>query len=145
MRRRDLIVMLLGGTAVAAPRLARAQQLERVRRIGVLMGFDSANPEAQTFQNAFTGRLRELGWIDGKNASFEYRWASGNLERFQAYAAELVGLKPDVILANITPAVAALRHETAALPIVFVQATDPLGQGFAANLAHPGSNVTISP
>jgi putative ABC transport system substrate-binding protein len=142
MRRRDLIVMLFGGTAVAASRLARAQQLERIRRIGVLMGFDSTNPEAQTFQNAFTGRLRELGWIDGRNARFEYRWASGTPERFQAYAAELVGLKPDVILANTTPAVAALRHETATLPIVFVQVTDPLGQGFVANLAHPGSNVT---
>src|SRR3984957_12155646 len=77
MRRRDLIVMLFGGTAVAASRLARAHQLERMRRIGVLMGFDSTNPEAQTFQKAFTGRLRELGWIDGRNARFEYRWASG--------------------------------------------------------------------
>jgi putative ABC transport system substrate-binding protein len=142
MRRRDLIVMLFGGTAVAASRLARAQQLEWVRRIGVLMGFDSTNPEAQTFQKAFTGRLRELGWIDGRNARFEYRWASGTPERFQAYAAELVGLKPDVILANTTPAVAALRHETTTLPIVFVQVTDPLGQGFVANLAHPASNVT---
>jgi len=140
MKRRAFIAMLSG--AAAWPLAARAQQGERVRRIGVLMGFTTTDPEAQAFQRAFSQRLRELGWTDGTTARFDYRWASGDRERFKAYASELVALKPDVILANTTPAVAALRQETTTLPIVFVQITDPVVQGFVSNLARPGGNMT---
>jgi ABC-type uncharacterized transport system substrate-binding protein len=109
----------------AWPLSAGAQQGERVRRLGVLMGFATTDPEAQGFQRAFSQRLRELGWVDGTTARFDWRWAAGDRERFRAYAAELVSLKPDVILANTTPAVAALRQETTTIPIVFVQIADP--------------------
>src|SRR5262245_59655130 len=140
LKRREFI-SLLGGAAVW-PLAAGAQQGERVRRIGVLMGFATTDPEAQTFQRAFSRRLRELGWTDGTTARFDYRWASGDYERFKAYASELVALKPDVILANTTPAVAALRQETTTIPIVFVQITDPVSQGFVRNLARPSGNMT---
>jgi putative ABC transport system substrate-binding protein len=141
MQRREFIT-LLGGAVAAWPLAARAQQGERVRRIGVLMGFATTDPDAQALQWAFSQRLRELGWTDGTTARFDYRWASGDRERFKAYASELVALKPDVILANTTPAVAALRQETTTIPIVFVQVTDPVGQGFVSNLARPGGNMT---
>jgi putative tryptophan/tyrosine transport system substrate-binding protein len=141
MRRREFIT-LLGGAAAAWPLAARAQQGERMRRIGVLMGFATTDPEAQAYQRAFSQRLRELGWTDGTTARFDYRWASGDRERFKAYASELVALKPDVILANTTPAVAALRQETTTIPIVFVQIADPVSQGFVSNLARPGGNMT---
>jgi putative ABC transport system substrate-binding protein len=142
MQRRKF-VKLIGGAAVVWPLTAHAQQIYRtMRRIGVLMGFDAADPEAQTFREAFRLRLKELGWIDGTNVSFEYRWANGDPERFKLYAAELVSLNPDVIIANTSPAVAVLRRETTTIPIVFVQVTDPLGQGIVSNLAHPGGNVT---
>jgi putative ABC transport system substrate-binding protein len=106
------------------------------------MGFATTDLEAQAFQRAFSQRLRELGWTDGTTAKFDYRWAAGDRERFRAYAAEIVALKPDVILANTTPAVAALQRETTTIPVVFVQVTDPVGQGFVTNLARPGGNLT---
>src|SRR5271170_5912888 len=133
MSRRDFIIAFFGGVAsmrLAWPRLGRTQQPERIRRIGVLMGFESTDNDAQSFAKAFSQQLQERGWVDGKNARFEYRWASGNVERFKNYAAELVALKPEVILANTTAAVAALQQETSTIPIVFVQVADPLGQGF---------------
>jgi putative tryptophan/tyrosine transport system substrate-binding protein len=139
--KRRKFISLLGGAAVW-PLAVRAQQGERVRRIGVLMGFATTDPDAQAFQRAFSQRLRELGWTDGTTARFEYRWASGDRDRFKAYASELVALNPDVILAHTTPAVAALRPETTTIPIVFVQITDPVGQGFVGNLARPSGNVT---
>jgi ABC-type uncharacterized transport system substrate-binding protein len=139
---RRMFLATLGGAAAAWPLAARAQQGERVRRIGVLMGFATTDPEAQAYQRAFSQRLRELGWTDGTTARFDYRWASGDRERFKAYASELVALKPDVILANTTPAVAALRQETTTIPIVFVQIADPVSQGFVSNLARPGGNMT---
>ena len=141
MKRREFIT-LLGCAAATWPLSAGAQQGERVRRLGVLMGFATTDPEAQGFQRAFSQRLRELGWVDGTTARFDWRWAAGDRERFRAYAAELVSLKPDVILANTTPAVAALRQETTTIPIVFVQIADPVGQGFVTNLARPGGNMT---
>jgi len=141
VRRREFIT-LLGSAATAWPLTAHAQPAERVRRIGVLIGFATTDLEAQVFQRAFSQRLRELGWTDGTTARFDYRWAAGDRERFKAYAAELVALKPDVILANTSPAVAALRQETTTIPVVFVQVTDSVGQGFVTNLARPGGNVT---
>jgi putative tryptophan/tyrosine transport system substrate-binding protein len=136
------VITLLGGAAAAWPLGAPALPSEQVRRIGVLMGFATTSPEAQGFQQAFGERLRELGWTDGARATVDYRWAAGDRERFKAYASELVALKPDVILAHTTPAVAALRQETTSIPIVFVSVTDPVGQGLITNLARPGGNMT---
>ena len=140
IRRREFITLL--GGAAALPLAARAQPVQRVRRIGVLMGFATTNPEGQAFQQAFAQRLRELGWTDGTRATVDYRWAASDRERFKADASELVALKPDVILAHSTPAVAALRQETTTIPIVFVSVTDPVGQGLVTNLARPGGNMT---
>jgi putative ABC transport system substrate-binding protein len=140
IRRREFITLL--GGAAALPIAARAQPVQRVRRIGVLMGFATTNPEGQAFQQAFAQRLRELGWTDGTRATVDYRWAASDRERFKADASELVALKPDVILAHTTPAVAALRQETTTIPIVFVSVTDPVGQGLVTNLARPGGNMT---
>jgi putative tryptophan/tyrosine transport system substrate-binding protein len=142
MRRRDFIARVAGAAATGWPLAAWAEPVERVRRIGVLMGFATAHPEGQAFQQAFAQRLRELGWTDGARATVDYRWAAGDRERFKAYASELVALKPDVILAHTTPAVAALRQETTTIPIVFVSVTDPVGQGLVTNLARPGGNMT---
>src|ERR1700738_1880412 len=133
MRRREFITLVAGGAAATWPLAARAQPHERVRRIGVLMGFATTNPEGQAFQQAFAQRLRELGWTDGTRATVDYRWAASDRERFKAYASELVALKPDVILAPTPPAVAALRQETTTIPIVFVSVTDPVGQGLVTN------------
>src|SRR6516165_6366713 len=111
MNRRDLI-MLLGGAAVAWPLAARAQQGDRVRRIGVLMGFDESDPEGNLRYSAFTRALADLGWTDGRNVRLDLRWAGDNINRIRALAQELVGLQPDVILTNGTPATAALQRET---------------------------------
>lgn len=140
MRRRAFIAAL--GAAAAWPLAGHAQQPDRIRRIGVLMGFATTDLEAQSFLRAFIQRMGELGWNEGSNAKLEIRWAASDAERFNAHAAELVSLKPDVIVANTTPAVAALRRQTTTIPIVFVQVTDPVGQGFVTNLARPGGNVT---
>ena len=139
MRRREFLT-LLGSAAVAWPLAARAQT-KRMRRIGVLMGLVANDPEAQSRVVAFENGLRELGWVKGRNLSIEYRWAGdGNLLRDDA--AELLAMAPDLILANSTPVTAALREHTGAVPIVFTQVTDPVGQGLVPNLAHPGGNLT---
>jgi putative ABC transport system substrate-binding protein len=140
IRRREFITLL--GGAAAWPLVARAQQTDRRRRIGVLMGFAETDWEARSFQQAFSLQMKELGWIDGDTARFEYRWAAGEPAIFKAYADELIALKPDVILANTSPAARVLRKETTTIPIVFVQVADPVGQGIVSNLAHPGGNVT---
>jgi putative ABC transport system substrate-binding protein len=140
MRRREFLGLV--GASAGWPVLARAQQGEPVRRIGILMGFAPTDQEAQAFHQAFSLRLKELGWVDGGNARFDVRWASGNLESFRSDAAELVGRKPDILLANTSPAIIALQRQTTTIPIVFVQVSDPVGQGIVSNLAHPGGNVT---
>src|SRR5262245_17899353 len=114
MRRRDFIT-LLGGAAAAWPLAASAQQPERIRRIGVLMAYAKDNPEVQARIAAFIDGLQQLGWIDGRNAKIEYRWATGDLGKA---ATELVTLSPDIILASTTPAVAALQQATSTVPIV---------------------------
>jgi putative ABC transport system substrate-binding protein len=140
MRRREFMV-LLGGAAAAWPIAGRAQQSERMRRIGVLMGLAAGDPEAQSRVVAFENGLRELGWVKGRDLSIEYRWAGdGNLLRDDA--AELLAMAPDLILANSTPVTTALREQNPAVPIVFTQVTDPVGQGLVPNLAHPGGNLT---
>ena len=140
MRRRKFITLL--GAAVAWPRAARAQQPERMRRIGVLMAVAERDLEAQGYINSFVQALHELGWAHGRNVQLEYRWGGGNLDRIRTYAAELVGLKPDVVLAQTALAVVPLQRETRTVPIVFMQLVDPAESGFVVSLARPGENLT---
>ncbi len=140
MKRRAFIT-LLGGAAAGWPLAARAQQGERMRRIAVLMPLAADEPESLARVGAFLQGLQALGWTDGRNVRIEYRWAGGDAER-RKYAAELVALAPDIILANGASTVAPLLQVTRTLPIVFVQVTDPVGAGFVASLARPGGNAT---
>jgi putative ABC transport system substrate-binding protein len=140
MKRREFIT-LLGGAATAWPLAARAQS-ERVRRIGVLMGWSDIDPVYRARFATFERGLAKLGWMDGKNIRIDVRWTLGDVERARFFAKELVELKPDVILAGATPATAALQRETRTIPIVFVVVSDPVGSGFVANLPRPGGNIT---
>jgi len=135
---------LLGGlSALAAGALkARAQPVERMRRIGVLMNLAQDDPEGQTRVAAFLQALQELGWTDGRNARVDIRWGGGRDEGFRKYATELVSLVPDVILAAGTSAVVPLRQASKSVPIVFLNVVDPVGAGLIGSLAKPGSNVT---
>jgi ABC-type uncharacterized transport system substrate-binding protein len=141
VRRREFIT-LLGGAAAAWPLTARAQQGERVRRIGVLLNLAADDPESQRRVTAFVQGLQQLGWTDGRNARIETRWGAGDADRIRRYAAELVALAPDVILAATSVVTGPLLHATRAVPIVFVQIIDPVGAGFVESLARPGGNVT---
>jgi putative tryptophan/tyrosine transport system substrate-binding protein len=140
MRRREFI-RLLGGT-LAWPIAARAQQAEQVRRIGVLTVFSKEDPEGQRRVAALQQRLRELGWVDGRNVRIEFRWAGGDPDRARFYAGELVGMKPDVMLVNHALVLPLLRQGTGTIPIVFVQVPDPVADGIVASLAQPGGNIT---
>jgi putative tryptophan/tyrosine transport system substrate-binding protein len=141
MRRREFIT-LVAGAAAAWPLAARAQHSgERVRRITALMSMTADDPEAQPRVAAFESGLRELGWLDGRNLRIEYRWVSdGDLLRRNA--AELARVPPDLILATSTPVMAALQEQGLSVPIMFVQVTDPVGQGLVPNLARPGGHIT---
>jgi putative ABC transport system substrate-binding protein len=141
MRRRDFIA-LVGGAAGAWPLPLSAEQSSVMRRIGVLMGIAENDADAKPRAMAFQQGLQELGWTEGRNVRIEYRWAAADREHMRAYAAELVALAPDLILANTTPVAAALQHATRTIPIVFVNVVDPLGAGFIASLARPGGNIT---
>src|SRR6476646_4158991 len=141
MRRRQFITLLGGGVA-AWPLAAGAQQSERMRRIGVLMGVAEDEPEGQARISAFRETLRSLGWIDGRNIRIEVRWAGGTIEGIRARTAEMVGLTPDVIVGNGTPVVDALHKATRSIPIVFAQSNDPVGLGHVASMARPGGNIT---
>ena len=141
MNRRAFIT-LLGGTAAAWPFTVRAQQGERVRRIGVLMVYPEDDPEGQLRAVAFRQGLQQLGWTEGRNVRIDFRWAAGVTERFRSHAAELAALTPDVILATASPSVGALQQVTHAVPIVFVSVVDPVGAGIVPNLARPGGNIT---
>jgi ABC-type uncharacterized transport system substrate-binding protein len=139
MKRREFIT-LIGGAAAAWP-LAVPAQTKQMRRIGVLMGLAAGDPEAQSRVVAFESSLRDMGWVKGRNLSIEYRWAGdGNLLR--DHAAELLAMAPDLIFANSTPVTVALREQSQAVPIVFTQVVDPVGQGLVSNLARPGGNLT---
>jgi putative tryptophan/tyrosine transport system substrate-binding protein len=140
MRRRELITLL--GGASAWPLAGHAQQPERVRRVGVLNPFPANDPGAQAQVTAFVQALGRFGWVEGKNIRIDYRFAAGDPTLFKTYAAELVGLSPDVILANSSSAVAALRQQTRTIPVVFTPVADPVGQGFVQSLARPGGNLT---
>jgi putative tryptophan/tyrosine transport system substrate-binding protein len=141
MKRREFIT-LLGSSAVAWPLAARAQQDGRVRRVGVLMTTATDDPEGQARLAAFLQGLQQLGWIDGRNARIDTRWAAGNSDYTRRYAAELLTLAPDVILAAGSQSVGPLLQATRAVPIVFVHVPDPVGAGFVASIARPGGNAT---
>src|ERR1700722_9822076 len=140
MKRREFIT-LLGSAAVAWPLAARAQQGERMRRVGVLQGLAADDPLAQANNAAFLQELQQLGWIDGRNVRIDFRWGAGDAADMRKYAAELVALAPDVIL---TPgsSVGPLLQATRTVPIVFVIVPDPVGSGFVDSLSRPGGNVT---
>jgi putative tryptophan/tyrosine transport system substrate-binding protein len=141
MRRRDFIT-ILGGAVVASPIAARAQQSERMRRVGVLTTAAENDATEQRRQAAFRRRFDELGWRAGRNIQIDYRWAASNADRLRIFAKELVELKPDLIFAETTPATAAVLGETRTIPIVFVVVSDPVGSGFVTSLNRPGGNVT---
>jgi putative ABC transport system substrate-binding protein len=133
---------LLGGAAATWPLTARAQQLDRIRRVAVLMAFSESDPEAQTNVTAFRQALERLGWTGGRNVRFDQRWGGANPTRIKAYVTELIGLKPDVILASSALVLQPLQQATRSIPIVFTQIADPIDSGFVASLAHPGGNTT---
>ena len=141
MNRRALI-SLLGGAAATWPFAARAQQADRTRRIGVLMNLAADDPESPVRLAAFLQGLQELGWTVGRNVRIDYRWGGADTDRIRTDAAELVALAPDVILAHGSVIVRRLQQATRTVPIVFVNATDPVGGGLAASLARPGGNAT---
>src|ERR1700738_5480881 len=135
-------MLLLGGMAVARPLAGQAQQPERVRRVGVWMSVPENDPIAQRRVTIVAQALGRVGWVEGKNIRIDYRFAAGDPTLFKTYAAELVGLSPDVILANSSSAVAALRQQTRTIPVVFTPVADPVWQGFVQSLARPGGNLT---
>jgi putative ABC transport system substrate-binding protein len=141
MRRREFI-RLFGGAAAAWPLAARAQQPDRVRRIGVLMGYAESDQEAQAWVAAFREGLQKLGWTEGRNIRIDIRWATGDGKAIQRLAKELVALQPDLIISPTTPSTAALLQQTRAIPIVFALVADPIGSGFVASFPRPGGNAT---
>jgi ABC-type uncharacterized transport system substrate-binding protein len=142
MKRREFITLLAG--AAAWPLVARAQQAERMRRIGVLTPFAANDAEGQARLTAFAQGLQHSGWIVGQNIRIEYRWGEGKADTMRKYAAELVALAPDVILANSSGAAAPLLQVTRTVPIVFTAVADPVGAGYVDSLARPGGNVAPS-
>jgi putative tryptophan/tyrosine transport system substrate-binding protein len=140
MRRREFIAGLGGAAALSAT--ARAQQRERARRVGVLMGLAESDPEGQARISAFRRTLQSLGWTEGKNIQVDYRWASGDVERTRLLAYELVAATPDAIVVNTPPGSSALRQATSTIPIVFVQVLDATESGLVANPAKPEANIT---
>jgi putative tryptophan/tyrosine transport system substrate-binding protein len=141
MRRRTFIT-LLGGAAAAWPIAARAQQTDRVRRLGVMTDTAESNPEGRARIAALRQRLHELGWTQGRNLEVDYRWSGGDVERARRYAAEIVALNPDVIFALANAQLAPLSRETRTIPIVFVGVSDPVGPGYISSFPHPGGNIT---
>jgi putative tryptophan/tyrosine transport system substrate-binding protein len=141
MKRREFISFF--GSAVATwPLVARAQQRDALRRIGVLMSWDEGDAETKTWLAGFVRGLAELGWTDSGNVRMEVRWAGGDVDRMRVFAKELVDLQSDVILATSTPATGVLHQATRTTPIVFAGISDPVGAGFVASLSHPGGNLT---
>jgi len=141
MRRREFI-KVVAGSAAAWPLSLWAQQPDRTRRVGVLLGIVESDPETNARLKAFRLGMRDLGWIEGRNIQIEYRFAGSDPKAIDKHVTELVGLAPDVIVANSTPVMAALKPATSTIPVVFVALTNPVGQGFISNLTHPGGNIT---
>src|SRR5258708_5625313 len=140
MRRRKFITLI--GGAAAWPLAARAQQGDRVRRVGVLMAVAESDVDVRAGVAIFQQSLQELGWSDGRNIRIDYRWGDADADRIQALAKELVGLQPDVLVAHSTPSAKGLLQATRSIPIVFLTVTDPLGQGLVASLSRPGGTIT---
>jgi putative ABC transport system substrate-binding protein len=140
IKRREFMTLL--GGAAAWPLAASAQQGDRVRRIGVLMAYDENDPVGQTFLSAFTQALAELGWTYARNLRTDLRWSGADINRIRALAQELVGLQPDIILTNSTPAIVALQRETRTIPIVFATVGDPVASSIVERLNQPGGNIT---
>jgi putative ABC transport system substrate-binding protein len=136
LSRREFIALF--GCAAAWPLAGHAQQPERIRRLGVLLLWAENDPMARASVTAFAQALGRFGWLEGKNIRIDYRFAAGDPTLFKTYAVELVGLMPDVLLAGASLAIAALRQQTRTIPIVFVNVSDPVGQGFVESLARPG-------
>jgi len=142
MRRRDFI-KVVGGSAIAFPLTANAQQSDQARRLGVLMGYAETDQEGQVFVAAFRKELQNLGWVENRNMRIDYRWAlSDDADSVQQRAKELVALQPDVILSNNTPTTAAILRQTRTVPVVFALVVDPISSGFVASLPRPGGNAT---
>jgi putative ABC transport system substrate-binding protein len=141
LERREFITFL-GGAAAMWPLAARAQQGERMRRIGVLMDLAETDPEGQARMAAFLRRLAQLGWIDGRNVRIDTRWTAGDADRTRRQAAELIALAPDIVVATGTPSLGPLMQATRTVPIVFMMMVDPVGGGFVDSLARPGGNTT---
>ncbi len=144
MKRREFMTLLGGALtwSIFWPLAARAQQADRMRRIGVLMGDAEDDSETKTRLAAFRQGLERLGWSEGRNVRIDYRFAADNPDAFGPLAKQLVSLQPDVLLAYATPAAAAFQRETRTIPIVFVSVSDPVGSGLVASLARPGGNLT---
>jgi len=140
IQRREFITLL--GGAAAWPLAARAQQGDRVRRIGVLMSQDENSPLEKTLVSAFTQALAGLGWIDGRNVRMDLRWHGADINRIQAIAQEVVGLQPDIIVTNGTPPTVAVQRKTRTIPLVFANVGDPVASGIVPRLNQPGGNVT---
>src|SRR5262245_39011341 len=141
MRRREFLG-IVGGAAATWPLTARAQQSNRVRRIGLLLPFSAHDPELQAELAVFTKGLQEAGWTEGSNVRLEHRFTHLSAEEIRIAAAELVAAAPDAMFAYGNPTVGALRQTTQTIPIVFNNVSDPVGSGFVTNLAHPGANIT---
>jgi putative ABC transport system substrate-binding protein len=141
VNRRDFI-RVAGTAAIARSLAARAQQPERMRRIGVLSYLASDDPESKLYASAFVQGLQELGWVVGRNVQIDFRWTGGGAERIRQYVAELVALSPDILLVAGGSHVGPVQQATRSVPIVFVQVTDPVGGGFVSSLARPGGNTT---
>jgi putative ABC transport system substrate-binding protein len=142
MKRRAFISLLGGAAAAVSPLAARGQQADRIRRIGVLMNTGADEPESQARLAAFMQGLQELGWAAGGNLRIDYRWSPGDLARLRKDAAELVALRPEVILAGVGPSTFILQQVTRTIPIVMAQGIDPVGNGYVDSLARPGGNTT---
>jgi putative ABC transport system substrate-binding protein len=144
MRRRDFL-SVLGGAAAAWPLPVGAQQPDRMRRVGMLLGFTEGDAEGQASLAAFQRRLQELGWTEGRNIRIDIRWAGADPDKAQTFAKELVGMAPDVIVPSSNQVTAILQQETRTIPIVFVLVGDPIGSGFTASLTRPDRNLTGFP
>ena len=142
MRRREFIALLVGGAGASLPAAAWAQSAPLARRVGVLLPFDKNDPEAENRVKQFRLGMRDLDWIEGRNILIDFRFAGGNSESITKGVEQLIKAAPEVILSYSTPGLAAIRRATSTIPIVFVNVTDPLGQGIVPSLAHPGSNIT---
>jgi ABC-type uncharacterized transport system substrate-binding protein len=140
--KRRTFITLLAGVGATWPLAARAQQPDRLRRIGVLMAIAENDPETQVRLATFRKGLERRGWSEGRNVQIDYRFTAARPERIPAFAKELLALQPDVVLAHSTGVAAGLQRESRTVPIVFVNVSDPIGSGFIASMARPGGNLT---